>query len=162
MIESGGLTDFLEAFHTHRATLGWERMIHHEGSASTLVLHGSQTPCGILVFGYSTPRPATLQNDRAAAFAAVTDSKTRSAADEDAANLMFTVVHDLKNPISSIISSCEYLREYSQENLNPAQLEIIAGIESSASTLLQLSARLFELGFAGNDDANSQGPGSSP
>ena len=65
--------------------------------------------------------------------------------EEDTSRILLAAIHDLKNPISSIIGSCEYLSEYSRENLKPDQLEMITGIETSAQTLLQLAGRLFEL-----------------
>ena len=64
--------------------------------------------------------------------------------EEDTSRILLTAIHDLKNPISSIIGSCEYLAEYSQENLEPDQLEMIAGIEASARTLLRLAGGLAE------------------
>ena len=54
-------------------------------------------------------------------------------------------IHDLKNPISSIISACEYLAGYSQENLDSEQLQMITEIESSARTLLQVAGRIAEI-----------------
>jgi signal transduction histidine kinase len=65
--------------------------------------------------------------------------------EEDTSRILLTAIHDLKNPISSIIGSCEYLSEYSRENLEPEQLEMIGGIEASARTLLQISGKLFQL-----------------
>jgi signal transduction histidine kinase len=65
--------------------------------------------------------------------------------EEDTSRILLTAIHDLKNPISSIIGSCEYLAEYSRGNLEPDQLEMIGGIEASARTLLQLTGKLFQL-----------------
>jgi signal transduction histidine kinase len=59
---------------------------------------------------------------------------------------LFQVAHDLRNPISSIISACEYLTTYSPEDLQPDQREMIAQIESSAVTLLRLSQQLSKSG----------------
>jgi len=58
---------------------------------------------------------------------------------------LLEAAHDLQNPISALISTCEYLAAYSPGNLNPEQLEMIAGIESSAATLLLNSRRISEL-----------------
>lgn len=65
--------------------------------------------------------------------------------EQETSRILLTAIHDLKNPISSIIGSCEYLAEYSRENLEPDQLEMIGGIETSARTLLQLTGKLFQL-----------------
>ena len=65
--------------------------------------------------------------------------------EEETSRVLLTAIHDLKNPISSIIGSCEYLAEYSRENLEPDQLEMIVGIEASARALLQLTGKLFQL-----------------
>ncbi|MCX6631184.1 MAG: hypothetical protein NTW28_26530 [Candidatus Solibacter sp.] len=75
--------------------------------------------------------------------------------EEDTAKALFAAVHELKNPISSIIGSCEYLAEYSPENLEPEQREMIDGIAMSARTLLQLSGRLLQLcGVSGRPAAD--------
>jgi len=120
LIEHASLMAFLEAVRTRGVTLGWEMRIHYGGSPRSLLLHGSQTPLGILVLATLTPR------------------------EEDAARLP-NAVHDLNNPISSIISACEYLAVYSQENLTPEQVQMIIEIESAARTLLQLSGRIADL-----------------
>ncbi len=75
--------------------------------------------------------------------------------EEDTARILAAALHQLKNPISSIIGSCEYLTEYSQENLEPEQREMVAAIETSAQTLLRLSGELSRLfGLSGpKDDA---------
>src|SRR5882762_8158156 len=61
LIEAESLMAFLKAVGTRGATLGWETRIHYGRSASTLLLHGSRTPFGILVFATLTPRLATPQ-----------------------------------------------------------------------------------------------------
>ena len=125
LMEPVNWINFLEAVRIHGAYLE-ERPIQFEGSRSSLLLHGCQTSSGIF------------------AFATLTPTKTSSERDDDA-NEILKVVHDLNNPISSIVSSCEYLTEYSQENLSPEQLEMIAIIDASARTLLRLSVRIAEL-----------------
>ena len=73
---------------------------------------------------------------------------------QDTSRSLTRTVHDLKNPISSIVGSCEYLTQYCQEDLTAVHLEIISGIEVSARMLLQLSGRLSELcGLSGPVDA---------
>jgi signal transduction histidine kinase len=144
LIEAESLMAFLEAVGTRGATLGWETRIQHGKSASTLLLHGSRTPFGILVFATVTPRLATLQDDRSVPSATVQGSRTRRN-EEHIARLLSNALHDLNNPISSIISACEYLVVYSPENLNPEQLQMITEIELSARTLLQLSGRIADL-----------------
>ncbi len=57
--------------------------------------------------------------------------------------LLIEVAHDLQNPISSILSACEYLSAYSEDPT--AQMEMVAGIQASAATLLQLSGRILQL-----------------
>ena len=144
LIEADSLMAFLEAVGTRGATLGWETRIHYGRSSSTLLLHGSRTPFGILVFATLTPRLETQQDDRPAPSATIRDSRKRRD-EEHTARLLFNAIHDLNNPISSIISACEYLAVYSQENLDPEQLQMIAEIELSARTLLQLSGRVADL-----------------
>ena len=73
--------------------------------------------------------------------------------EEDTAKALWSTVHDLRNPISSIIGSCEYLSEYSPENLEPEQREMLSAIEASARTLLGLSAKLHELCGVGGRSA---------
>jgi signal transduction histidine kinase len=136
LIESSSLVEFLEAVRTRGIILGWETKVHVDGSARSLLLHGFQTQCGILVFAPMAPGSAALTDNRSAEPAALAEST---------ANQLFEVAHDLQNPISSISSACEYLAAYSQDNLDPAQLEMIAGIESAAATLLQVSDRLSKL-----------------
>jgi signal transduction histidine kinase len=156
LIESHNLVDFLETVHTRGIILGKEVRIRYAGSARNLLLHGFQTPAGILVFASLVPittvpittRPAptvaTLQPD-------VTHPGTTEV--EENIAYLAEVAHDLRNPISSIISACEYLATFSRENLNPEQLELIAGIESSAASLLQLSRQLSERAGARSESA---------
>jgi signal transduction histidine kinase len=150
LIESGRWLDFLETVRIHGAALRWETKTHYESSARSLQLHGAQTPCGILVFGTLTSGSAALKHDQSTATATGAESSTRSTLTshqhgEDIPEHLLSVAHDLNNPISSIISSCEYLVEYSQENLDTVQVEMIGGIEASARTLLQLSSIISRL-----------------
>jgi hypothetical protein len=152
LMESGNLMSFLESVRSLGATSGWQLRIHDGGTVKTLVLHGSLTPCGILVFATLTPCPECAESEPHAEVkqslersgfncprdAAVTQCSVLAHQEEETIRRLSAVVHDLKNPISSIISSCEYLEGYSQENLEPDQLELIHAIESSARTLLQL------------------------
>ena len=75
--------------------------------------------------------------------------------EEETAKMLAGALHDLKNPISTIIGSCEYLSEYTQENLQPEQLEMIAAIETSAQTLLRLSGGLSRVFVAGGQSAGN-------
>ncbi len=139
LIESGELVEFLETVRACGVTRGWEIRIQHDGTTLKILLHGFQTPQGILVFA---PLPSLAMTLKPGRSAGVMNSGAGEN-DEDTSGL-FEVAHDLHNPISSIVSACEYLTEYSQENLNTEQKEMIAGIESAAETLLQISRRLFE------------------
>ncbi|MCX6632420.1 MAG: hypothetical protein NTW28_32850 [Candidatus Solibacter sp.] len=106
-----------------------------EGAESTgnLQLHGVHTPHGTLLLA---ALPLGLAHVEA-------ESLTQQG--EDTAKALWPTVHDLRNPISSIIGSCEYLSEYSPENLEPEQREMLSAIETSARTLLGLSAKLYEI-----------------
>ena len=152
LIERRTLLDFLNTVHMRGAALGLETKIHYGGYRRRLLLHGFQTPRGILIFAPVVPSsakpPLTV---KPANTVAVADSSAKG--EEDTANLLLEVAHDLQNPISSIISACEYLAAYSQENADRAQLEMIAGIESAAATLLKLSDRISSLGTAINHRA---------
>ena len=77
--------------------------------------------------------------------------------EEDTEKMLAGALHDLKNPISTIIFSCEYLSEYAQENLEPEQLEMIAAIEASAQTLLRLSGGLSRVFVAGGESDVDRG-----
>jgi signal transduction histidine kinase len=164
LIESGSLMDFLAAVRTSGSILGWEMRIHYGGSASRLLLHSARTSWGILVFATLTPGLATVRDDQAPVSGVATGSMTESEfrrgqhpdevttleaparQEEVTTSLLLSTVHDLKNLISSILSSCEYLVGYANEKLDPVQVEMLAGIESSARTLLRLSGRIYDLG----------------
>ena len=144
LIKAVGLTAFLEAVRTDGAALGWEMRIHYGNFTSSVLLNGSRTPFGILVFATLTPKLAVVQRDRLASSAAGTDSSEK--ADKNVATKPLSdAIHDLKNPISSILSACEYLGAYSQENLSPEQLQLLTEIATSAEILNQLSDRIAEL-----------------
>jgi|HubBroStandDraft_6_1064221.scaffolds.fasta_scaffold134066_2 hypothetical protein len=136
LMDSRSLGEFLENVRSRGITLGWEIRVQHQGSLRSLLLHGFQTPCGALVFASLTAPPAGEA-------ALVTDAETQE--DEGGVTDLVEAAHDLQNPISSLISACEYLAAYSPGNLNAEQLELIAGIESSAATLLLHSRRIAEL-----------------
>jgi K+-sensing histidine kinase KdpD len=55
------------------------------------------------------------------------------------------VIHDLQNPISSIITSCDYLVSYGMDTLEPDQVEMIARMESSARALMRLTHKIREV-----------------
>jgi len=151
-IKADSLMDFLKSVRARAAIQERKIRIHFGGSAGSLYLLGSPTPLGILVFATLMPVSATGQGGRPAA-SANTGRHTATAANrkplmnpgEDTASLLAVAVHDLRNPISTIVSSCEYLTGYSPENLNPEQLEMIAGIEASARSLLELSFTISRL-----------------
>ena len=165
LMESGSFMDFLQTIRKRGATSASEVGVSYPGSATGLLFKGSQTPGGILVFATLTVDPAVSEQDRPAHSAGVTDVTKPLPADNpssrqsdvgatlaaiikqqaDILELLSTVIHDLKNPASSIISACEYLTEYSLENLHPDQLALIDGIESSARDLLQIPGRLSDL-----------------
>jgi signal transduction histidine kinase len=149
----GALTDFLETVGTDGA-VGWTVRTQYWKSASSLLLQGCQTPWGILIFATLALGSAALSQDRSTASATVEWSLTRN--DLSILSQMLTFVHDVRNPISSIISACDYLQEYSRENLDPAQLEMIAGIESAAKTLLQLSNRISHLSDARKNEISPE------
>jgi light-regulated signal transduction histidine kinase (bacteriophytochrome) len=60
----------------------------------------------------------------------------------ESARLLSRAIHDLRNPVSSIISSCDYLTAYCTETIDPEQMEMISRIEASARTLLDCSERI--------------------
>jgi signal transduction histidine kinase len=140
LLESGGLADFLDTVRTCGVTRGWEMKIHYGGTARKILLHGFQTPQGYLIFAPLPPYPAKSKASRSTDSAAVTRPR-KKAVKEDTVGLS-ELAHNLRNPVSSIISACEYLASYSPENLNREQREMLAGIESAAAALLQLSSRL--------------------
>jgi len=142
LLESGGLADFLDTVRTCGVTRGWEMRIHYGGVARKILLHGFQTPQGFLIFAPLPPHTAHERTSRSAGSTPVSRSK-KNPPKEDTFNL-FQIAHNLQNPVSSIISACEYLVTYSRENLNTEQVEMIVGIESAAAALLELSRRLSE------------------
>jgi hypothetical protein len=162
LMGSCNFMSFLETVRSRGATPGWEMEIHYEGSASSLLLSGSLTPHGALVIATLTPYPASSDLQPSRASNRVTEPTACSKFScpvrfagvpcpallrqyQETHLLMSAVVHNLKNPISSILSSCEYLEGYSQENLEPEQLELIHAIESAARTLLQVSGSIPQL-----------------
>ena len=64
---------------------------------------------------------------------------------QDTSRSLTRTVHDLKNPISSIIGSCEYLTQYCEEDSIADHLDMISSMEASARMLLQLSGSLAQL-----------------
>jgi hypothetical protein len=56
-----------------------------------------------------------------------------------------SAVHDLNNPISSIVSSCDYLMAYCTDNLEADAVEMIRQVETSAQALLRHSDQIREL-----------------
>lgn len=138
LVDPGAWIDFLESVRTRGAFFSREFTIDWDGSALRLFCGGCQSRAGVLVF------------------AATTGSVTAPAAG-GFATPMAKAIHDLNNPISSIISSCDYLSEYARENLTPEQLTMIGVIEMSARNLLILSGRIAELsrlsGLASSPDA---------
>lgn len=156
LTESVGFAHFLEAVRDRGAVVGWETEIRSGESTSSLLLHGAQTPCGVLVFAISNPGLRAL--DHAGPAVSATVAEHRDAGAEDAAELMFAAVHELKNPISSIISSCEYLSEYSRESLDSEQMAMIERMHSSAMTLLQVSGKIAEFSKAKLRSATKRRP----
>jgi hypothetical protein len=162
LMESCNFMSFLETVRSRGAAPGWEMQIHYKGSARSLMLSGSLTPHGTLVIATVTSCPASSDPHPSSASERLTEATTSSKFScpvrfagipcpallrqyEETHLLMSAVVHNLKNPISSILSSCEYLEGYSQENLEPEQLELIHAIQSAASTLLQISGSIPQL-----------------
>ncbi len=142
LIESGGLADFLASVRASGVTRSWEMRIQYEGLSHNVLLHGFQTPQGILVFAVLPPRSRAAQGGRPGTSSRVRQDQMTE--DEKQLLNVVEVAHDLTNPISSIMSACEYLAAYSQENLNPEQQEMIAEIEFAAATLLRLSQRILQ------------------
>lgn len=145
------MLDFLALVEAARAAPGCEISIGREDPAGTLVMRGTQTPYGTLVFAVL---PATGEDTTEAIVTGTPlrrhdDAVARCAAlmkqEEDTSRILRETVHDLKNPISSILGSCEYLTQYCEEDSIAEHLELISSIETSARTLLQLSARLSQL-----------------
>jgi hypothetical protein len=149
LIEPPNLLNFLEAVSDRDAVPGWEMKIHYEGSAANLVLQGLLTQGGILVFATLAPCAPPMQRDQSVAPGSLSESTPKKVGVKRAPTLteqqeewLSAAVHDFKNPISCIISSCEFLEGYSRESLEPEQLEVVRAIQSAARTLLRLSANI--------------------
>jgi len=153
------MLDFLARVEAAGATWGCEMRIDCEGAAGSLVLRGAETPYGILVFAVVPASGDDTSEGRDESLRHPDDTLGRGAAlikeEEDAAGILTRTVHDLKNPISSIVGSCEYLTQYCEDDLTQEHLEMISGIEVSARMLLHLSGRLSQLcGLSGPVDAD--------
>jgi len=123
----------------------------NEGPAARLLMQGTPTPYGTLVFAVlpatgedttelmSSGTPLRRPDDAVAQCAALIKRE------EDTSIILSNTVHDLKNPICSIIGSCEYLAQYCEEDPIAEHLEMISSIEESARMLLRLSGRLSQL-----------------
>ena len=142
------MLEFLALVEAGGAAPGCEISIGHEGPAGSLVMRGTQTPYGTLVFAVL---PATGEDtaeaiSRGTSLRRYDDAVARCEAlikqEEDTSRILCKTVHDLKNPISSIIGSCEYLTQYCEEDSIAEHLEMISSMEASARMLLQLSAVL--------------------
>jgi signal transduction histidine kinase len=154
LTESGTLASLIENVRSRGGDPGWEMTVQYEGSASRLVLHGASTRDGMLIFATLTPcgAPSATGEDEEfnrPAFDMITQCPTMTKKEEEHLRFVTMVVHDLKNPISSIIGSCEYLEGYCQDNLDADQLEMIHAIQSAAATLLGISSRISQLASAG-------------
>jgi signal transduction histidine kinase len=147
VIEADSFQEFLKYIRTQGAALGWQSLVYHMGSHWSLSLNGSCTPSGILVFAHLSPASTAL--DESAYNAADEETARKATALDKLRNAeLRKAVHDLKNPISSILGSCDFLSAYSHDQLDQEQVEIIAGIEASARTLLQLTSRIYRLCYS--------------
>lgn len=136
----GSWAEFLALVRNGIEPFNSETLILAEGGGvSRLLLHGSRTPWGIFVLGTRTPCPGTRGAERPQS-----SSAGRRGPDEIGVQV-FKAIHDFGNPISAIIGSCEYLAEYSSENLNAQQRQMIGSIESSARELFRLSSKIADL-----------------
>jgi len=145
------MLNFLALVETRGAAPGCEISIGRKGPAGNLVIRGTKTPYGTLVFAalpatgenateaIGTGNPLPRYDDAVAQCAALIKQE------EDTSRILTQTVHDLKNPISSIIGSCEYLTEYCETDSIAEHLDMISSIEESARMLLQLSASLSQL-----------------
>ena len=145
------MMDFLALVEAGEAAPECEISIGPEGPAGSLVMRGTQTPYGILVFAVlpaaskhtteaiGTGTPLRGHDDAVAKCAALLKQG------QDASRILRKTVHDLKNPISSIIGSCEYLTQYCEEDSIADHLDMISSMEASARMLLQLSGSLAQL-----------------
>lgn len=68
-----------------------------------------------------------------------------------AENLLAIVAHDLKNPVSGILSAAEYLREDAPHLLEPEHLAVLQSIESSSRQMLGIIEELAEIAAFGSD-----------
>jgi len=160
LIDRDRMRSFLAMVEAGGAAPGSEMRIDREDSAGSLLLQGARTPYGILVFavlpatGHDTPRAMSRDEIVRRHDDAVAQCAALIKQEEDNSRVLSRTVHDLKNPISSIVGSCEYLTQYC-EDLTEEHLEMIAGIQLSARMLLQLSGRLSQLcGLSGPVDAD--------
>ena len=145
------MLDFLALVEAGGAARPCEMSIDREGPAGSLVVRGTRTPYGTLVFAVlpANGENATEAIGRGTPLRRHDDALAKSAAllkqGEDTSRILSQTVHDLKNPISSIIGSCEYLTQYCETDSIAEHLEMISSIEASARVLLQLSGSLGQL-----------------
>jgi len=59
--------------------------------------------------------------------------------------LLELAAHDLRNPLSGVLTACQFLIEDAGQRLEPQQSLVLYSIESSARTALQLIQRLEEI-----------------
>jgi hypothetical protein len=159
---SGSLMTLLEKVRSQCASSGWETTIQFEGSPRRLLVHSARTLQGTFVFATLSPSPAhPLVKPPAESgedveligtgkfncpvSAAIGQCPVCVKQEEEYCRFVTAAVHELRNPISSIIGSCEYLEGYCGEDLEPDQVEVIHAIQSAAATLLKVSARISEL-----------------
>jgi hypothetical protein len=141
MFNSASLMAFLKTVRTHGIALEWEMKIHCGRFAGSLLLSGAQTPFGILVFANSSPHKAALRGARSFSAPGQDSGKKKV---EPVNRPLTNAIHDLKNPIGSILSACEFMTEYS-DNLNSEQKQMIYAIDAAAGTLLNLSDKIAQL-----------------
>jgi len=132
------MLDFLALIEAGGAAPGSEISIGRESPVGSLVMRGTLTPYGTLVFAVL---PAT-EEDTTEAIGRGAPLHRRK---EDTSRTLSQAVHDLKNPISSIIGACEYLTQYCEEDSIAKHLEMISSMEASARMLLELSVRLSQV-----------------
>ena len=145
------MLDFLALVEAGGAAPGCQISIGREGPAGSLVMRGTRTPYGTLVFAVlpATGEDTTEAIGRGAPLRRHDDAAAQSAAvikqKEDTSRILSQAVHDLKNPISSIIGSCEYLTQYCEKDSIAEHLEMISSMQASARMLLELSVRLSQV-----------------
>ena len=145
------MLDFLALVEAGGAAPGSEISIGRESPVGSLVMRGTRTPYGTLVFAVlpATGEDTTEAIGRGAPLRRHDDAAAQSAAvikqKEDTSRILSQAVHDLKNPISSIIGSCEYLTQYCEKDSIAEHLEMISSMEASARMLLELSVRLSQV-----------------